>query len=133
MTRLILSAAVMLSLATTASAKPALRDVPEIDNGLFTVGLADQIRKNCPDISARFFRALSYLKGLENEARDRGYTEAEVESHLDSDAEKDRLRARARDYMKARGHGQDQQGYCALGREEISQGSAIGALLRATN
>ncbi|QJF50857.1 DUF5333 domain-containing protein [Roseobacter ponti] len=133
MTRLILSAAVMLSLATSASAKPALRDVPEIDNGLFTVGLADQIRKNCPDISARFFRALSYLKGLENEARDRGYTEAEVEAHLDSDAEKDRLRARARDYMKTRGHGQDQQGYCALGREEISRGSAIGALLRATN
>ncbi|WP_295313623.1 DUF5333 domain-containing protein [Roseobacter sp.] len=133
MTRLILSAAVMLSLATSASAKPALRDVPEIDNGLFTVGLADQIRKNCPEISARFFRALSYLKGLEKEARDRGYTETEVEAHLDSDAEKDRLRARARDYMKARGHGQDQQGYCALGREEISQGSAIGALLRATN
>ena len=128
--------AVMMTVATTfalngaAMAKPALNEVEKIDEGLFAVGLAHEIRKNCPDISPRYFRALGFLRYLEATAREMGYTKAEVEAHLDSDVEKDRLRARASRLMNARGLKQDEQGYCDLGRQEISAGSATGRLLR---
>ena len=133
MVRVMIMVALMASMTGSAGAKPAMRDVPQIDNGLFAVGLADQIRRNCPDISARFFRALTFLQSLEKTARDLGYTEAEIEAHLDSDVEKDRLRRRAATYMADLGFDQNRDGYCALGRAEIARNSRIGTLLRVSN
>ncbi|WP_299827454.1 DUF5333 domain-containing protein [uncultured Roseobacter sp.] len=107
-----------------------LRDVKSIDDGLFVIGLADQIRKNCPKISARVFKALGALQDLNNQAMAMGYTKAEIDAHVESDAEKDRLRARARDYMAAQDLKPDEAGYCALGQKEIERNSKVGALLR---
>lgn len=123
-------AAFSMALAAPVAANPPLRDVKEIDDALYTVGLANEIRRKCPEVSARFFKAVRYLRNLEAKARDLGYSEAEIKAHLDSDVEKKRLRARAADEMKAAGYTQDKQGYCALGRAEIAQKSDIGALLR---
>ncbi len=117
--------------AGEATAKPALRDVPKIDNGLYTVGLANEIRRKCPDISGRIFKGISTLRALKAEATQLGYTDAEIEAHVSSDVEKDRLRARAKKYMKDQGFAQNRKGYCALGRAEIEKKTAVGALLRA--
>ncbi|WP_227270315.1 DUF5333 domain-containing protein [Roseobacter weihaiensis] len=122
-----------ISLPGGVLAKPALRDVPQIDAQLFAIGLAHEIRENCPTISARLFRALGVLRDLQREAASLGYSESEIRTHIESDTEKDRLRARAADYMAARNLGQDEQGYCALGQAEIAQNSQIGALLRASD
>lgn len=119
-------------MATPLAAKPSLRDVPRIDDGLFAVGLAHEIHKKCPTISARMLKGIGTLRALQSEARDLGYTDAEIRAHVDSRAEKQRLRARAADYMKQRGLGQTPQDYCALGRAEIAQQTDIGALLRTT-
>lgn len=107
-----------------------LREVESIDDGLFVIGLADQIRKNCPIISPRVFKALGALQDLNNQAIAMGYTEEEINAHVDSDVEKDRLRARAREYMAEQGLEPDEAGYCALGKSEIERNSTIGALLR---
>jgi hypothetical protein len=123
----------LLGGALQAQEKPALRDVPALDNGLFTLGLADQIRKTCPTISARMFVALGAYSDLRQTAKDMGYTRAEVEAHLDSDAEKDRLRARARSYFEEKGLRPDPAGHCALGKMEIAAGSDVGRLLRMDN
>lgn len=128
---LMLAMGIIVIAASAVASKPALRDVPEIDDGLFTVGLAHTIRKECPAIEARLFRAIGYLKDLERAARGLGYTEDEIRRHLESDAEKARLKARAAEYMQAQGYGQDEKGYCALGATEIARKSEIGALLRA--
>ena len=130
MVRLMMIAAVICGLSAPVSAKPALRDVPVIDDGLFAVALADRIRKTCPTISARFFRAYAYLNDLRKTAEARGYSRAEVEAHLESDAEKDRLRARAARLLDAQGLSADASGYCALGRQQISAGTDAGRLLR---
>lgn len=124
--------ALILSLAaTSASAKPHLRDVPEIDGTLLAVGIADEIRKNCPSISARMVRALAVVNGLKTKARDMGYSEAEIDAYRKSDAEKDRLRAQGKAYMDAAGVSPDApQTYCTLGRAEIEKGGQIGSLLR---
>lgn len=131
MRSLAMAVAVSIGLAQGAGAQTSIRNVPVLDDGLFTVGLAHQIRRYCPQISARMFRAISKLRALERTAKDLGYDEDEIRRHLESDAEKDRMLARAETYMDARGFAQTQDGYCALGRFEIAQNSDIGALLRA--
>ncbi|AEI94466.1 DUF5333 domain-containing protein [Roseobacter litoralis] len=130
MRKTMMMAVFMMGLAAPVAANPPLRDVQQIDDALYTVGLANEIRRKCPDISARFFKAISYLRALEDQARELGYSEAEIKAHLESDTEKKRLRARAADEMKAAGYKQNKQGYCALGRAEIAQKTEIGALLR---
>ncbi|MBW4707912.1 DUF5333 domain-containing protein [Roseobacter sp. YSTF-M11] len=127
---LTLSTVVALLVTGAAAANPPLREVKSIDDGLFAIGLADQIRKNCPVISARIFRAVGALQDLNSQAMALGYTKKEIDAHVDSDAEKDRLRARAAAYMAERDLTTDEAGYCALGKAEISRNSTVGVLLR---
>ena len=131
--RTIMIALVALSLITSpAAAKPPLRDVAEIDDALLDLGIADRIRKECPDISARLFRAISYVRKVEKNAKSKGYSDAEIEAYTDSDAEKARMRARGAAFFEAKGvDTSDPQSYCVLGRAEIQKGSRIGSLLRA--
>ncbi|UOA27629.1 DUF5333 domain-containing protein [Pseudosulfitobacter sp. DSM 107133] len=116
--------------ATSAGAKPHLRDTP-IDDGLLAVGLADEIRSGCPDISARMLKALGYLSGLKSQAHAMGYSDAEIDAYRKSGTEKARLKSRGAAYLAANGVvvGQPET-YCALGRKEIEKSSQIGSLLR---
>ena len=119
-------------MAVQAQAKPPLREVAAIDDALFDLGLADRIRKNCPTISARMLKAIGYVRGIEKTARNLGYTQAEIDAYTDSDADKDRLRAKAAKYFAARGVDPSKpESYCAVGLEEIQKSSRIGSLLRA--
>ena len=129
--RLVIAAAVSLAVvAEAAPAKQSLRDVKPIDDGLFEIALADQIRKKCPEVSPRLMRAYGALRALEQEARALGYTSAEIESFVESDVEKARMRKRETAYFKARGIRQDASGYCRLGRQEIERDTGTGRLLR---
>lgn len=119
-------------LATPAVAKQPLNQIASIDDALFDLGIADRVRKNCPTISARLFRAITYVRKIESEAKAMGYTAAEIEAYTDSDADKARLRAKAAKYFKAKGvDTSDPQSYCAFGHAEIQKSSRIGSLLRA--
>ena len=131
--RLMMMALLGLGLATApAYAKPPLRDVAAIDDALLDVGIADAIRKNCPTINARVFKATRFLWRIKAQANELGYTDAEIDAYRKSDAEKERLKARGRAFFKARGvDTSDPQSYCALGLEEIQKQSRIGSLLRA--
>ena len=71
---MILAASIAAMTGSMALAKPALRDVPELDNRLFAVGLAEEIRRNCPQISGRMLKAFGYLQDLANDALELGYT-----------------------------------------------------------
>ena len=119
-------------LATPVMAKPPLREVAAIDDALFDLGIADLIRKNCPTIAPRMFRAIGYVRDLERQAVAMGYSKSEIEAYTDSDAEKNRLRGKAAAFFRARGvDTSDPQSYCALGIAEIQKASRIGSLLRA--
>ena len=125
----------ILAVALTAgggSAKPALRDVAEIDDGLLAVAIADEIRKNCDEISARMITAYTTIRALENRAQALGYSDKEIEKYVTSKAEKARMRERGEAYLKANGVTPgDKAGLCRLGKQEIAKGSQIGALLKA--
>lgn len=129
--RAMITALLLAMVAGTASAKPPLRDVPEIDRTILAVGIADEIRKNCPSISARMLRALNVVNGLSGKARALGYSQAEIDAYRKSESEKARLKAERDAYLAAGGVRRGaSDSYCALGRAEIEKGGQIGALLR---
>lgn len=117
--------------AAGVSARPALSDVQEIDDGLLAVGLADRIRKECPSIEARMLRAYTVIYGLVDQAMALGYSREEIDAYRKSKAQKARLRARGEVWLASRGvQSGTQDEFCALGRDEIKKNSQIGALLK---
>jgi hypothetical protein len=115
-----------------AGAKPPLGQVAPIVDGLLAVGLADEIRNNCPSISARMLRAAGFMSDLQSKARSMGYSDAEIRAFRKDRTEKARMRARGNAYLKQNGVTKGvPETYCALGRAEIAKSSQIGALLRA--
>ena len=124
--------AVLTCAAVPASAKPHLRDVPEIENGLFAVAIADEIRDNCGSISARMVRALGTLQGLKSRANSIGYSDSEIRAYIESDTEKARMRKKGEAFLRQNGVSySNPETFCAFGRKEIAKGSAIGTLLKA--
>jgi hypothetical protein len=117
--------------ASVSAAKPSLRDIEPIETGLFSIAVADKIRKECGSIAGRIFKARGELWSLYRLARAHGYTDEEIEAYVTADAEKNRMRAKRDAYLAAQGVVKSNpETYCAAGRVEIRKGSRIGVLLR---
>ena len=124
--------AMLAVMAAPAAAKPPLKDVAEVREGIIAVGIAYEISERCDDIDARLFRGISYLNQLKSRARALGYSDAEIDAYTDDEAEKDRLEGIARARLAERGAPRgDEAGHCRVGRAEIAANSAVGQLLRA--
>lgn len=125
-------ALIFLGLATPAAALQPLHKDPTVLNGFYAIGLADEVRKKCPSISPRIFRAIGYLRSLERYALKAGYTPDDIDELTDNKAEKEKLRAQIRADLAERGATPETpEGYCTVGLEEIAKNSAAGRLLRA--
>ena len=133
MMRKIMLLSVIASLsAGTVTAKSSLQSVTAVENGVFTIGVADKIRRECGDISGRLLKARGELQSLYTYARQQGYSQAEIEAYVKADAEKKRMRAKRDAYLASKGVVKSRpETYCAAGRAEIETSSKIGALLRA--
>jgi len=117
--------------AAKADQWQALRDDTRIHSGLTAIAVGRRVHFECPDISARMLRALTFAEGLVAHAQSLGYSRAEVDAFIDSDVEQDRYTDVARRYFAQNGRDFDNQAdICALGRDEIAAGSTIGRLLR---
>ncbi|WP_254438694.1 DUF5333 domain-containing protein [Ruegeria arenilitoris] len=122
----------VLALPTIAEAKPPLREVKEIDNELYYIAIANEISEYCPSISGRRLKAIGVLWGLKSQANKLGYSDNEIRAYVDSDAEKDRMRAKGEAYLAQHGVTyENPNSFCTLGRAEIERNSAIGVYLRA--
>jgi len=116
---------------TQAQINQTLREHPQISQGLFIVALATAIRDICPSIDGRFFRGLSFLNSLQDQAVTLGFTRPQIRAFVEDQAEVARMYDRVRAYAAERGAREDQpETVCALGRAEIAAGSAAGRLLR---
>ena len=127
-----LTMAMILSLiAGSVPAQPPLREVDEIDDALLAIGLADEIRNQCPEISGRTFKGYRFILHLRDRARELGYSDAQIDAYRKSDVEKSRLKAEGTAYVRAQGVDMTVPAdWCTLGRAEIAKQSQIGALLR---
>jgi uncharacterized protein DUF5333 len=122
----------LVSLATASVAEASLRQEKPINDGLIAVAVADEIRKNCGDISPRYFRAISYMSSLKRQAGELGYSAAEIKEFVGNETDKARVAAAAQEYLVGQGvSAGDSASYCAAGHGEIAAGSASGRLLRA--
>jgi len=128
----VMTTAVILGLiAGAASAKTALRDVPEIDQPMFSVAMALEISDKCGSIKARTFKGLAFLNELRGKAKSMGYSDAEIKAYVRSDAEKARMRKIGGEYMRAKGLDPEvADDLCKLGQMEMAQGTQIGSFLR---
>ncbi|EEE37271.1 hypothetical protein RKLH11_1107 [Rhodobacteraceae bacterium KLH11] len=121
-----------MAVPAIAEAKPPLRDVKEIDNELYYIAIANEISEYCPSISGRRLKAIGVMWGLRSKANEMGYSDTEIRAYVDSDAEKDRMRAKGEAYLAQNGVSYDKpKTFCTLGRKEIDRNSAIGVYLRA--
>ncbi len=133
--RLTYACALALTLAAPVQANqggalPPLSQVPQIDEGLLAVALADELRRVCDGVEARWLLAYATLNRLRSTARDLGYTEAQIDAHVNSAAEQARMEQIGQAWLRARGVTPgDHAAYCPLARAEIEQGSAVGRLL----
>lgn len=122
----------ILPAAGKAEARPPLSEVTVIDDGLYQIALANLVRRRCDALDGRVLKAMGILRDLDRHARSLGYTQAEIDAYVDSDAEKDRLKARAAAMFAARGVDPDNpDDLCRYGMEEIASNSPVGALLKA--
>lgn len=129
--RLTLTALILGLTATAATAKVPLRDVPEIDNPMFSVAMAYEISEKCETIEPRKLKGLNFLFGLAAKAKDMGYTTAEIDAYRKSDVEKARMRAKGEAYMATKGlDPKSNEDLCKLGQMEMAAGSQIGSFLR---
>lgn len=126
-----LTLAALLSVAAAAapaSALPPLSEQDYVVSRLMAARIADRIRTTCPTISARLIYAWSEARSLKAWAERQGYPEDQVNAFLKSRAEKDRIYARAEDYLRQNG-ATDAAGFCALGKSEIARKSYIGSFI----
>lgn len=132
MTKFIYAATLAVLLAASpARALEPLNKEAHINASLVAGQVGDTIRKTCPSISAKMFTVLGKLNALEDYAREKGYTEAEVKAFLKDKTEKARIKALAKDYLKAAGAVDgDAESYCKVGRDEIAKDTLAGSLLR---
>ena len=120
-----------VSVSGAATAKPALKDVEAITEGLIATGIAYEISEVCPSISARKLRGITYLLSLKSQASELGYSDAEIEAYVDDKTEQKRLEALARARLAEMGaEVGNTQTYCVVGQAEITKDSTIGRLLR---
>lgn len=119
-----------LSAAPSVAAQPPLGDQPAIVEPLVSARIADRIRKTCPTIGARMFKVWTEANALKARALDLGYDADTVRAFLKDKAEKQKIYARAEDYLAANGATDGNvEGFCILGRKEIAANSFAGSLI----
>lgn len=128
---LVTASVAIVAFSASLSAKPALKDVEYVSEGIISVGIAYEISQQCDSIRARTFRGISFLNGLKAHARSLGYSDQEIDAYVDDREEKNRLEAIARARLSDMGaRAGNAATYCSVGRAEIASGTAIGRLLR---
>ncbi|MCY4153549.1 MAG: DUF5333 domain-containing protein [Aestuariivita sp.] len=117
--------------STNVAAHPPLQEVPEIDEEVFYIAVADVIRKECDRIDARTIRAISRMLEINARARELGYGDTEINEYLDSEDNKERMREKGRELFESRAVNPEKpENLCQMGFEEIKNQTRIGELLR---
>lgn len=123
--------ALMAATAASAEARVPLNEDKQLDDGLTLVAIGNYLRKQCDEVTPRFWKTYTFMRGLQDRARDLGYSDDEIEAYLDNETEKDRVKSRARAYLTSRGavFG-DPDTFCTVARAEIAQATSVGTFLR---
>lgn len=101
-----------------------------INDRLIAARIADRVRRECPTYGARMVYAWGQARALKRYALGKGYSEAQIDTFLDSKEDKKRIYAVAEDYLKRKGAKKgDAQSFCAIGDQEFASKSYIATFL----
>lgn len=129
-TMIVIALALALA-AGSASAKPPLKEVAYVRDGIVHVGMAYELSENCDSVRARLFRGLGFLQSLKGHAARLGYSEEEIDAYVNDRDEKKRLEAIARAQLSELGVVEGEEAtYCAVARDQIAANTRVGWLLR---
>ncbi len=127
----VVAIALFSAAAGMAGARTPLHEDPTVLQGFYAIGFANEVRKNCPQISPRLVRAYSFMKSLEAYARKAGYSDDDIEALKDNKAAKSKLQAQIRADLAARGATPgNTAAFCKVGRDEIARDTQAGHLLK---
>lgn len=131
MKRLIPAAlAAVMAVGSPAAALEPLSQEKYINDRLIAARIADRIRRECPGYNARMVYAWNQARALKSYARNKGYSEAQIEAFLDSKEDKRRIYAVAEDYLTRQGASAgDPQSFCRVGQQEFANNSYIATFL----
>lgn len=131
MKRLIPAAlAAVMAVGSPAAALEPLSQEKYINDRLIAARIADRIRRECPGYNARMVYAWNQARALKSYARNKGYSEAQIETFLDSKEDKRRIYAVAEDYLTRQGAREgDPQSFCRVGQQEFANNSYIATFL----
>ncbi len=129
---LILAVALVPAGAVAASDLPPLAQNERVKGEFLAAAIGDEIRENCPTISARMFYAFSRLNDLRAYAKSLGYTNDDIDEMRKNPENKAELRRLRDRYLQQNGVvAGNAQSYCRLGQQEIANRTLVGSLLRA--
>lgn len=119
------------ALAGQAETNRGLRENARIDRALTDLTAAYGLSLYCPSVSARYMRGYEMIRSLERHAVSLGYPREEVHAYVKDKAERARVKAQARAYVRGRGGVEnDPASICRVAEQEIAAKSQIGLLLR---
>jgi len=111
---------------------PPLKENPRVRGEFLSAAVGDEIRKNCPSISARDGRVRSRTLSLINYALGLGYSWSDINRMRRDPVAIAELEALRDAYLAQNGARRgDPDSYCRLGLAEIAKNSLTGWLLRA--
>jgi hypothetical protein len=117
--------------ASAATDLPPLAQNERVEREFLAVAVGDEIRQNCPTISARMIQVMSKAFELERYAKSLGYSDADIRAMRKDPVNKARLEGLRDSYLAANGVvAGDAESYCRLGRQEIADRTLIGSLIR---
>ncbi|MEM6587905.1 MAG: DUF5333 domain-containing protein [Pseudomonadota bacterium] len=127
-----MSIAAVAALASTSPGWAGMGEEADINQGLVYIAAADKIRRECSSINGRMLKAQRYANALRSIARDRGYSDEEIDAYLDSKEERAKVRAQRNVYFESQGASNlDPASLCTLGHAEIAGKTQVGYMLRA--
>jgi hypothetical protein len=114
-----------------AAALEPLKNNKRVQGEFLSAAVGDEIRKNCPDLSARMFRVWRKAMELEQYALGLGYSRDDITALRKDETAKAQLKQMRDAYLARNGVTPgDAESYCRLGREEIEKNTLTGWLLR---
>ncbi len=129
---LLVAVGLAMAAPVAAAELPPLRQNEHINDRLLVAAIGDQIRRNCPRISARRWVVRMEALKLLNHALRLGYDRATIEAYLEDEDARGWMAGRRDAWLAANGAvAGDAESFCRIGLREIGNGTYLGSLMRA--
>lgn len=128
--RFVLPLALAAAAPLTAQALPPLLSQESIVAPLVEARAADVVRKGCGSYKVNMVRAWKEARALQAQARQMGYSQAQIDAFIEDRQAKDAVKGRANALLASLGADGSQASLCAAGDRLVRQSAVAAKLIR---